>query len=170
MGIGVTCPHCRVNFAFFCSNCNSYDVETYTSLELANYFQTRTIYYLKCRSCRAEYDHVPCPVCNTRIIPEKPFVQGDTGGNNAKKCFIATVCAGEHSQIVRQLCAFRDELLARNKFGRQFIKYYYTHGPWFAALMKRSNLLRFLVKYTIVYPAYYSALVGLKFFSFHKNR
>jgi len=170
MGVGVTCPHCRINFAFFCSNCKSYDTEIYSSLELANYFQTRTIYYIKCRSCEAEYDNVPCPACNTRIIPEKPFVQGDIGGANAKKCFIATACTGENSQIVKQLCSFRDDLLGKSHFGREFIKYYYIHSPSFAALMKRHRLLQALVKYFIIYPAYYAALAAMRFISLYKSK
>ena len=114
MGVGVTCPKCRMSFAFYCSNCSSYDIEIHESSALVNYFQNRAILYLKCRDCQFEYDDTLCPSCNTLIVPEQPFVKGDKGSRNTKKCFIATACVGEKSQIVRQLCLFRDELLVKN--------------------------------------------------------
>jgi len=170
MGVGVTCPKCRVSFAFYCSGCSSYDTEIYKSSALDNYFQARTLYYLKCRSCQVEYDSALCPACNTRILPEQPFVKGDTGRGNAKKCFIATACVGEDSQIVKQLCSFRDELLERNQLGRQFIRYYYRHSPKLVCHIQKSNLLKSLAKHLIIYPAYCTSLVAMKIIYFHKNK
>ena len=172
MGVGVTCPKCRVSFAFYCSNCKSYDTEIYERSALANYFQARTIYYLKCRNCQFEYDYVfcPAPACNTRILPEETFVKGAKEGDNIKKCFIATACVGKNSQIVKQLCLFRDELLGKNQSGKQFIKYYYMYSPKIASCILRNDLLKSLSKYLIVYPAFYASLVAMKIISYYKNK
>ena len=156
MGVGVTCPNCRNSYAFYCSKCSSYETEVYESFELADYFQTGTKYYLKCRRCLTEHDHTICPDCSTRIIPEEPFVTGDRGsGANVKKCFIATACLDENSHILDQLYEFRDEVLLKSHFGQQFVRYYYLYSPKPAACISTSKPLKTLAKYALVYPAYY---------------
>lgn len=165
MGVGVTCPNCRGNFAFICSNCNSVETEIYERLELANYFQTRSLYYLKCRVCDAEFDSAVCPECHTKVIPEKPFVTGDKG-SGIKRCFIATACLDENSRMLDQLCVFRDEVLGKSKAGRQFVKYYYAYSPQMAAAIHRNSTLKSLVKYALVYPAYYAAMAAVGIVSF----
>ena len=170
MGVGVTCPACRVVFAFYCKKCNSYDTEIYESLGLINYFQTRSIYYLKCRKCQSEYDYVPCPSCNTHIIPDSIFVQGDKGGGNRTKCFIATACTKEDSKIVIQLCSFRDEVLENYEIGKQIVRYYYVFSPKFARFLERKSLLKVLVKYCIIFPIYYMSFITAKILSFSRKR
>lgn len=170
MGVGVICPKCRATFAYYCSNCNSYDTEIYESSALTNYFQNRTIYYFKCRVCKFEYDNVTCPECNLLILPEQPFVKGDTGGGSAKRCFIATACLGENSQIVKQLYFVRDELLNKNLFGKQFIKYYYLYSPKLASCILKNSLVRSLAKYLLVYPAFFASLLVMKIISLYKDR
>lgn len=170
MGVGVICPKCRATFAYYCSNCHSYDTEIYETPALANYFQTGTIYYFKCRACQFEYDNVICPECNTRILPEQPFVTGDKGRGTAKKCFIATACLGENTQIVKQLCFFRNEVLDKNFFGEKFIKSYYKFSPKLASCLLKNNLLRSLAKYLLVYPAFYISLMIMKINSLYKEK
>ena len=165
MGVGVTCPTCRSNFAFICRKCKSVETEIYESFELVNYFQTRSLYYLKCRMCQTEFDYALCPECQTKVIPEKPFVTGDKGHGPVKRCFIATACLDGNSRALNQLYVFRDEILVKNKTGRQFIRYYYALGPGLAAAIQRSNLLKLLVKYVLVYPAYYTSLAAMKIVS-----
>jgi len=168
MGVGVTCPNCRGNFAFICSNCSSVETEIYESLELTNYFQTRGLYYLKCRICDAEFDFAVCPECHTKVIPEKPFVTGDKG-RGIKRCFIATACLDENSRMLDQLYVFRDEVLGKNHAGRQLVKYYYAYSPRLAAAIHRSCILKSLVKYAFVYPAYYAAMAAVRIVSFFSS-
>jgi hypothetical protein len=169
MGVGVFCPGCRNIFAFYCSNCSSYETEVYERLEPLYYFQTRTLYYFKCRRCNSEYDFATCPACNKNILPVDPFVKGDKGGGNVKWCFIATACLDEHSQILKQLYVFRDEFLEKNHLGKQFIKYYYIHSPKLASWIHKNTLLKLFTKYLLVYPAYYMSLVVMKIISFYKK-
>ena len=115
--------------------------------------------------CQTEFDYALCPECQTKVIPEKPFVTGDKGHGPVKRCFIATACLDDNSHVLNQLYVFRDEVLAKNKTGRQFIRYYYAHGPGLASSIKRSNLLKLLVKYLLVYPAYYASLAATKIVS-----
>jgi hypothetical protein len=169
MGVGVFCPGCKNIFAFYCSNCSSYETEVYERLEPLYYFQTRTLYYFKCRRCNSEYDFATCPACNKNILPVDPFVKGDKGGGNVKWCFIATACLDEHSQILKQLYVFRDEFLEKNHLGKQFIKYYYIHSPKLASWIHKNTLLKLFTKYLLVYPAYYMSLVVMKIISFYKK-
>jgi len=168
MGVGVTCPVCRVVFAFYCKKCRSYDTEIHQSLGLINYFQSRSIYYLKCLKCQSEYDDISCPSCNTHIIPESPFVQGDKGGGNRKKCFIATACTEENSQIVIQLCSFRDEVLEHFEIGKQIVRYYYFYSPKLADFIQKRSLLKVIVKYCLIFPIYFVSFAAVKIFSFRK--
>jgi len=169
MGVGVTCPKCRSNFAFFCSNCNSVETEIYESFKLENYFQTRSLYYLKCRTCDAEFDYAICPQCQTKVDPEKPFVTGDRGGGRMKKCFVATVCLGENSPKLGHFYSFRDEVLAKSRLGRKLIHYYYIFSPGLADRLHRSRFLKLVVKNMLILPAYYLSLAAVKIFGFCNN-
>ena len=163
MGVGVSCPGCKSNFAFCCDNCSSYETVIYEDFKLVHYFQTRTIYYFQCQQCLFEFDYAICPVCSRRILPQYPFVVGDTRGRNDKKgCFIATACLGENSHIIRQLYVFRDELLETSYFGKLFIKYYYIVSPKLSLYISNRKLLKIFSTYLIVYPAYYTALVVMR--------
>ena len=170
MGVGVSCPKCKSNFAFSCNNCSSYEVVVYEESKLVNYFQSTPVYYFQCQKCKSEYGHAICPVCSKKILPEFPFVAGDKGGGDRRKgCFIATACVGENSQIIKQLYVFRDELLGTNYFGKQFIRYYYSHSPKLAYYISRKKSLQLFSKYFIVYPAYYVSLAAMKVQSALKN-
>ena len=169
MGVAVTCPKCNISFAFDCNKCSSYEIEIHKGFEPEKYFSTRTDAYLQCRKCKTEYDSVLCPDCDTQIFPTVPFVKGDEGGEKGKGCFIATACLGDNSEILEQLYLLRDELLEKNKIGKQFIKYYYTYSPSIASCIHNNNLLKSFVKYLIVYPAYYVSLLAMKIISSHKK-
>ena len=166
MGVGVSCPKCSTTFAFNCNKCSSYNTVIYKGYEPENYFLTRTVFYLKCRSCQSEYNYAVCPDCQAKVFPTAPFVKGDSGEGNTKGCFIASACLGGNSQIVNQLYIFRDELLEKNRMGKKFIKYYYMYSPSLASCILKSALLKSFSKFLIVYPAYYTLLVAMKFFSF----
>jgi hypothetical protein len=169
MGVAVTCPKCHISFAFDCNKCSSYDVEIHKGFEPEKYFSTRAVFYLQCRRCNTEYDHVLCPDCDTQIFPTAPFVKGDAGGEKAKGCFIATACLGDNSNILKQLYLLRDELLEKNKIGKKFVKYYYIVSPPLASCIHKNNLLKSFIKYLIVYPAYYGSHLAMKILSFYKK-
>ena len=166
MGVGVSCPKCSTTFAFYCNKCSSYNTQIYKGFEPEKYFQTRTVFYLKCRNCQSEFDYAICPDCQTKVFPTAPFVKGDSEEGSTKGCFIATACFGENSQIVDQLYLFRDELLEKNRIGKKFIKYYYIYSPSIASGIFKSALLKLFSKFVIVYPAYYISLVAMKIISF----
>ena len=169
MGVGVSCPKCKNNFPFCCNNCNSYNVVVYEASKFIHYFQPRTVYYFQCQNCMYEYDYATCPSCSNKILAQFPYVAGDTEGANNKGCFIATACLDKNSYIIKQLYIFRDELLEKNYFGRLFIRYYYMYSPKLAFCISQRKLLKTLSKYLIVYPAYYSSLVLMKFLSIRKK-
>jgi hypothetical protein len=169
MGVGVSCPKCYSSFAFYCNKCLSYNIEINKGFEPEKYFLIRAAFYLKCRKCQSEYDHVICPDCSTKIFPSPPFVKGDAGGGKAKGCFIATACLDGNSQILKQLYLFRDEFLENNQTGKKFIKYYYMYSPALASRIHNDNLLKSFSKFLIVYPAYYASLIVMKIIAFHKK-
>lgn len=169
MGVGVSCPRCKNSFPFCCNNCSSYHVVLYEGFEPLKYFQSKTVYYLRCKSCKSEYDYAICPACSKQILPEPPFVTGDKAKGNLKSCFVATACLGENSHIIKQLYVFRDELLVTNYFGKLFIKYYYIYSPKFAFYISERNLLKILSKYLIVYPAYFVSLVLMRILSVYRR-
>lgn len=168
MGVGVTCPKCSTTFAFYCNKCSSYDTAIYKGFVPENYFQSRTAFYLKCKSCKSEFDFAICPDCKTKIMPTAPFVRGDSGGNR-KGCFIATACLGKKSPILAQLYVFRDELLAQNNIGQKFIKYYYIYSPYLSAWILHHKMAKSIVKFLVVYPTYCLSLAAMKIYSFLKK-
>jgi len=165
MGVGISCPKCSTTFAFNCNKCSSYNTEIYKGYEPENYFQTRTVFYLKCRNCESEYNYAICPDCRAKVFPTSPFVKGDSGGGNTKGCFIASACLDGNSRILNQLYLFRDDFLEKSRMGRKFIKYYYMYSPLLASWILKSALLKSFVKFLIVYPAYYTLLVAMNFLS-----
>ena len=75
---------------------------------------------------------------------------------NGGGCFIATAAFGSelhpHVQFLRD---FRDSLVLKSWFKIQFQKleeFYYKFSPPIAKRMDQHELLRDLVKYTVVYP------------------
>jgi hypothetical protein len=69
-------------------------------------------------------------------------------------CFVATAsCDDANSPHVRQLRAFRDEVLGKRRMGRWLIGKYNIYGPFAADAIRRSKIRRLLVRILIVYPA-----------------
>jgi hypothetical protein len=161
MGVGVTCPKCSTTFASCCTKCSSYELTIFKGFAPEKYFQTRSIFYLKCRACQAEYEYILCPDCQTKIFPTAPFVRGDSD-RNLKGCFIATACVGTNSPILAQLYLFRDEFLTKNCLGRKFIKYYYACSPLVASWVRKSGIVKSLSKFLVVFPGYYLSIAVMK--------
>jgi hypothetical protein len=81
------------------------------------------------------------------IAPPKPVK--DEG------CFIATACYEDYNHpIVIQLRFFRDDFLARRKWGTEFILFYYKYSPKFANIIRANKLLRLTSKVLCVYPLF----------------
>ncbi|MEI6122333.1 MAG: CFI-box-CTERM domain-containing protein [Bacteroidota bacterium] len=74
--------------------------------------------------------------------------------NQAKKgCFVATATMGNYKHpVVLQLQDFRDNILCKKAWGRQFIKFYNQHGPAAAKIIEKNNILRFISYALIVKP------------------
>ena len=90
-----------------------------------------------CKDC-AEY------VQRNQRLPEK-------GGES--NCFIATAaCGTEAAPAVVTLRYFRDAWLAEKLSGRLFISVYEKTSPSIARLMAHSGLLRYIVRYGLVFP------------------
>jgi len=66
-------------------------------------------------------------------------------------CFVATATMGDYDHpVVLDLRVFRDETLSKSLLGNLFIKFYYTFGPYPAAIIAKSSKLRELsLKYII---------------------
>jgi hypothetical protein len=72
----------------------------------------------------------------------------------ASVCFVATATMGsEDHPKVNVLRDFRDEYLARQYVGRVLIVAYYRCGPFLAQIIRKSSLIRSLVRIFLVSPA-----------------
>jgi hypothetical protein len=54
--------------------------------------------------------------------------------------------------VVVELRKFRDEWLLKRKWGIEFTKWYYAHGPKAARVIEQSNILKKLTFYLIIKP------------------
>jgi|AntAceMinimDraft_9_1070365.scaffolds.fasta_scaffold18113_2 hypothetical protein len=74
--------------------------------------------------------------------------QGEPGG-----CFIATATMGDYNNpTVIQLRYFRDNYLAKKKWGRLFIDTYYKYSPCIAVLISKSPFLKIAVYILLIKP------------------
>lgn len=78
--------------------------------------------------------------------------------NNEKKaerddnrCFIASAAYGAN-ELLEPLYWFRDRILDRYSWGRQFISFYYQHSPAIAQLVIDNSYLRVIVQLLLVVP------------------
>ncbi|MCM8810012.1 MAG: transporter, partial [Candidatus Omnitrophica bacterium] len=79
-------------------------------------------------------------------IEEGPQQVSGGGG-----CFIATACFGDYNHpIVKILREFRDKFLLRNKIGRIFVRWYYTHSPKYAEIISKSPILKGIVRVSLI--------------------
>jgi len=73
-------------------------------------------------------------------------------------CFVATATMGDYNHpFVLDLRIFRDEFLAKRRWGKSFINFYYSYGPYPAKIIQRSSFLRILSYYLIIKPAHFFA-------------
>ncbi len=110
---------------------------------------------LFCASCKRGFTSFTC-ACGC----ENP-VDGNTiarlGG-----CFIATAATSRDSSQVLALSQFRDDLLIKYYLGRKSISLYESVSPLVARLISSSSVLRFIVRWLIVAPAYCVAVILLR--------
>lgn len=71
-------------------------------------------------------------------------------------CFIATAAYGsELAPPVQFLRDFRDDIVLKSRFRRGFttiLDFYYVFSPHIADMMRRNKPLKYVMKYTIVWP------------------
>lgn len=102
-----------------------------------------------CEDCRR-------PICSRHIVRTGSFGVGrkcpDCAYKQPRKsgCFIATATYGTPSaQEVNILRCWRDNFLSRSKFGRFFIKFYYSISPPIAVIISKSEALKSFVRFSL---------------------
>ena len=81
----------------------------------------------------------------------------------SSSCFIATAaCGSPLAPEVKTLRTFRDNMLRKHYFGIKFISLYESVSPPFAHIIARNEVLRYLTRILIVYPAAQLAKLALK--------
>lgn len=84
-------------------------------------------------------------------------------------CFIATAAMGSHLHpYVQSLREFRDNTLLQSCHKDTFeglLKFYYRFSPSVARAMSRHKSLKFLLRYTIVYPVVFGIKMVLPIFN-----
>ncbi|MGZ3787786.1 MAG: CFI-box-CTERM domain-containing protein [Bacteriovorax sp.] len=69
-------------------------------------------------------------------------------------CYILTAGFGEEHYVTNYFRSYRDRVLAKNWLGRKFIKFYYGTAPHYAAIIYKSESLRFVVR-AMAYTLYF---------------
>ena len=78
-------------------------------------------------------------------------------------CFIATAVYGtSDAHQIWYLKHFRDNTLARNRFGKKFIGWYYENGPILADYISSKPIAKCFVKLFIVEPAVFLCKLGYR--------
>ena len=86
--------------------------------------------------------------CSPKCSHEYPYQTTPEKG-----CFVATAVYRNYDHpIVMDLRFFRDNYLDKKKRGKSFISWYYKHGPRWANIIERSEILRILALIFIVKP------------------
>ena len=71
-------------------------------------------------------------------------------------CFVATAVYGNYDHpVVLDLRYFRDHFLDQKKWGRSFIKWYYTHSPYLANTISKNRVLRIMALLLVVKPLHF---------------
>jgi hypothetical protein len=74
----------------------------------------------------------------------------DIESRSGLTCFVASAAyLDPNHPDVMFLRAFRDNVLIKSRFGRSFVDWYWTIGPWLARVVESSEVLRSVSKYLI---------------------
>jgi len=95
-----------------------------------------------------------CPHCKKRLTANEMYcwhcensVLGIKNKNEKPHCFIATAVYGENANETNLLRAFRDKKLGGTFAGTVFTDCYYIISPYIAKILKKNNMLRFIVRF-----------------------
>lgn len=123
-----------------CHWCSNYGASTFSYKENGKKYVSTQKFCS--RKCEAEYD-------------DKYGVdyKQEPGG-----CFVATAVYGNYDHpVVLDLRYFRDHFLDQKKWGRSFIKWYYTYSPKWANIISRNRVLRMTALIIVVKPLHFFA-------------
>lgn len=99
-----------------------------------------------CEKCQKGFTRWSCSSCGTDNPVKGTIVE--RGG-----CFVASAVYGSSSaKEVLTLRTFRDRVLARSRMGRLFIIGYYHFAPFYAQFISKSEVLKKIVKITLIAP------------------
>ena len=80
-------------------------------------------------------------------VQEKPKPEG---------CFIATAAIGnENHPVIVDLRIFRDSWLSQRKWGKDFIRWYYLHGPKAAKIISKRAAYRAVTLWLLIKPVHF---------------
>lgn len=121
---------------------------------MANQDRAGNIYYI------TPVGNAPSPRPDTELCgtPEKVV-----GLLDDKSCFIATAAFGsDMAPEVQSFRDFRNEFLFSNKLGKEFVRFYYKHSPYYANLIAQSDAARGIVR-LMLWPLLLFAKVSVAF-------
>jgi len=79
------------------------------------------------------------------VLPSNP--PPPLGGGGGGGCFIATASYGTPmAEEVKSLCKFRDDILLKSPFGREFVRFYYAVSPPIADFIRNKPGLKAMVR------------------------
>ena len=77
-------------------------------------------------------------------------------------CFIATATMGDYNNpIVKDLRLFRDMWLLKRTWGKDFVEFYYRYSPSLAITIQNSNILKKIIRNTMIRPLH--MIIGVFF-------
>jgi hypothetical protein len=159
---GGSCESChKVTEIPRCEGCNS-EISMLGSEELIG-----GEIQLICVQCKREiFSHWKCTCGADNELGTSSFVTRLT----AKMCFIATAtCGNPSAPEVICLQLFRDEVLEASILGRAFCDLYYRMSPPFAQVIAKSELLRIVVRFSVISPLSSLARTHLRRMGQHRN-
>ena len=93
---------------------------------------------------------------NPNYVPPEINLNIVSNVETDSKCFVATVCyENPNHPSLNTLRRYRDEVLIKYYMGRNFIHFYYKHGPKAAASIEDYPLLKILILNIILRPMVY---------------
>jgi len=96
------------------------------------------------------------------VDPSGPAKQPSPSGGGGGGCFIATAAYGSSlSKQVIILKEFRDRYLLKNRIGKAFVRFYYTHSPKLAEFIERHTWAKYTTR-IILYPVVFLCFLIIK--------